>query len=304
VSPFLSVYGHVTVDQIMTVRKFPELNTTEDVTSAVTTLGGTGTNIAVTAARLGCPTAICAFVGNDFPGAYERDMAASGLIMDEFVHVGKYESSKAIVINDASLRQKVLFYQGPQGFADDLDVKLIKMASESRFVHFCTGQPSYYISLMEELPDAYISLDPSQESHRIWNSDIFPRALSLSDALFCNETEAESLKRYVGLDDIMDAPVDLVVRTMGEKGSTACMGGEVLRIPTVKPDRFVDATGAGDSYRAGFYAALYRGYKIPEALVIAASVASFVVEATGALTNTPSWDAALERAEPYLKEIS
>ena len=68
--------------------------------------------------------------------------------------------------------------------------------------------------------------------------------------------------------------------------------------------RVLSATGAGDSYRAGFYAALYRGYKIPEALVIAASVASFVVEATGALTNTPSWDAALERAEPYLKEIS
>ena len=29
--PFLSVYGHVAIDQICTVRKFPRDNTTEDV---------------------------------------------------------------------------------------------------------------------------------------------------------------------------------------------------------------------------------------------------------------------------------
>ena len=107
--PFLSVYGHVTVDQILTVRKFPADNTTEDIITKLTTLGGTGTNIAVAAAKLGCPTALCAFVGNDFPGLYEKEIADSGLILDEFLHVDKFETSGAVVVNDPNMTQKVVF---------------------------------------------------------------------------------------------------------------------------------------------------------------------------------------------------
>ncbi len=302
--PFLSVYGHVTIDQIITVENFPEIGKTEDVTSSTTVLGGTGTNIAMTAARLGCPTAICAFVGDDFPQAYQDEMGRSGLIMDEFVRVHGCDSYMALVFKDSSLLQKVLFYQGPQGFPDRFGIRLDKNASESRHVHFCTGQPSYYLSLMEGLHGASIALDPAQESHRIWNGENLPLALGFAGTLFCNEIEGKSLAGYMGKEDVLDLPTGMVVCTMSERGSVARIGDEVFRIPAVKPARFVDATGAGDSYRAGYYAALYRGYSAPEALTIAASVSSFVVEKTGALSNTPAWDDALERAEPYLKEIS
>lgn len=101
----------------------------------------------------------------------------------------------------------------------------------------------------------------------------------------------------------MEIDLPLVVRTEGDKGSTAKVGDEVMHIPAVKDNRVVDVTGAGDNFRAGFYAALYRGIDVPEALVIAAAVSSFIVEEVGALTNTPTWEAALERAEPYLGEI-
>ena len=303
--PFLSVYGHVAVDQIMTVRKFPADNTTEDILTKVTALGGTGTNIAVVAARLGCPTALCAFVGNDFPGAYERQIQESGLILDEFVHVDDYQTSGAMVVNDPNMVQKVVFYQGPQGFADDIGIMLDSNAKRSKHTHFCTGQPSYYIRVMDSIKGkTKIAIDPAQESHRIWNSDSFPKALDRSDALFCNNFEAESLMRYAGLKDIMDAPVDLVVCTHGSKGSVAKFKGERIDIPVVKADKVVDPTGCGDTYRAGFYTALYKGYDVPEALTIASAVSSFIIEEIGALTNIPDWDRVMERAEPYLKQIS
>ena len=303
-SPFLSVYGHVTVDQIMSVRKFPADNTTEDILTKVTTLGGTGTNIAVAAARLGCPTALCAFVGNDFPGSYEQQMRDSGLIMDEFVHVDKYETSGAVVINDPSMTQKVVFFQGPQGFADDVGIKLESNAKKSKYTHFCTGQPSYYIGIIDDIKGyTKVAIDPAQESHRIWNTDNFRAALSRTDSLFCNNFEAESLRKYAGVDDIMDIDLPLVVCTHGAEGSIAKIDGEIVRIPTVKADRVVDPTGCGDTYRAGFYTALYKGYDIREALVLASSVASFVIQETGALTNIPQWDDVVARAEPYLREI-
>jgi len=304
-TPYLSVYGHVTVDQIMTVRKFPADNTTEDIVTKMTTLGGTGTNIAVAAAKLGCPTALCAFVGNDFPGMYEKQIEESGLIMDEFVHVDKFETSGAIVVNNPDMVQKVVFYQGPQGFADETGVRLTSNAKRSKYTHFCTGQPSYYISIMDEIKGSTsIAIDPAQESHRIWNSESFPKALSRSDSLFCNNFEAESLRKYAGLDDILDADLDLVVCTHGSEGSVAKVKGERISIPLVKAERIVDPTGCGDTYRAGFYTALYKGYDVPEALTIASAVASFVVEETGALTHIPTWDAVMERAEPYLREIA
>ena len=303
--PFLSVYGHVTVDQIISIDEFLPPGITADALSKKTTLGGTGPNIAVAAAKLGCPTALCAFIGPDFPSAYLRFMEDSGLIMDEVVTLEGQETSTCVIINDRQLTTRVFFYQGPQGHADELGVRLTGMASRSRKVHFCTGQPSYYISLMRELSGGpEMALDPAQEVHHVWNADLVREAMPMADSLFCNELEAETICRYLGLDSILDAPISMVVTTNGDKGSVARIGDEIVNIPLVKAERAVDVTGAGDNYRAGFYSALHHGYDVPEALVIASSVASFAVEAVGALTNTPSWDVAVARAEPYMREIA
>lgn len=300
--PFLSVYGHVAIDQICKVERFPRDNTTEDVISKVTLLGGTGTNIAVHAARLGVPTAICAFVGKDFPADFEKYIADSGLIMDEFVKVDGYDTSQCTVVNDGNMVQKCLFYQGPQGCASKVGIRLIENASKSKCVHFCTGEPAYYIDLMKDIAGS-IAVDPAQEIHRIWNPQYLRDAMMLSDSLFGNNYEFESIMKYLKVDKLKDIDMPLVVCTCGADGSEAVIDGEQYHIPAVKPDAVVDATGAGDSYRAGFYAGLYRGYGIRESLVIASAVSSFIVEKTGAMTASPTWDQVMERADSYLSEL-
>lgn len=297
------MYGHVTVDQIMGIEEFLPPGITADAVSKKTTLGGTGPNIAVAAAKLGCPTSLCAFVGPDFPAAYSRFMEDSGLIMDDVVTLEGEETSACVIINDRDLVTRVFFYQGPQGHADSLGVDLTGTASKADHVHFCTGQPSYYIRMMGLLKGRSMALDPAQEIHRVWNADLVGQALPLVDSLFCNELEAETLCRYLGLEDVLKADVGLVVNTMGDRGSRARYKDEVLTIPVIPGGKPVDVTGAGDTYRAGFYAALYRGHDVPEALTIASAVSSFTVEKVGALTNVPTWDAVMERAEPAIAEI-
>ncbi|MCL2148408.1 MAG: PfkB family carbohydrate kinase [Methanomassiliicoccaceae archaeon] len=300
--PFLSVYGHVTIDQIISIDRFPEMNETVDVLSKSTTLGGTGTNIAVAAAKLGVPTAICSFVGGDFPQRYEDEMRGSGLIMDEMVRVDGCESSQAIVVNDSMMRQKVVFNQGPQGSASRLGVMLTENASKSSHVHFCTGEPAYYISVMGAVrgAGARMALDPAQEVYKMWGPDSMRDALALSDALFCNSYEAKVIERHLGIGDVLDIDKALVVRTEGEAGSAAKIDGERMRVPAVKGRAAKDATGAGDAYRAGFYCGLYNGFDVYEALVLASATASFVVEEVGALTNIPEWEEVLERADRHL----
>lgn len=300
--PFLSVYGHITVDQILSVKRFPNINETVDVIDKRTVLGGTGTNIAVTAAKLGVPTAICTFVGEDFSSSYEGFMRGTGLIMDDFVKVPDYETSQAIILNNESLEQKVVFYQGPMGNASHLGKVLYKSASESQYVHFCTGEPEYYLSVMNMLSGKgpHMSVDPAQEVYKMWDRDTISRAVDKCDSLFCNDFEAKVIEKYLDIGDVLSINIPVVVRTLGDRGSIAKVEGKLYEIPAVKADKVVDATGAGDAYRAGFYAGLYHGMSIVDSLTVASAVSSFVVEKVGALTNTPTWEQVMERADNLL----
>ena len=113
----------------------------------------------------------------------------------------------------------------------------------------------------------------------------------------------ESIMKYLKIDDLKQIDLPLVVCTCGADGSEAVIDGERFHIPAVKADTVADATGAGDSFRAGFYAGLYHRYDIHQALVIAASMSSFVVEKVGAMTASPTWDQVMERADRYLSEV-
>ena len=302
--PFLSVYGHISVDQILSLAEFPQMNTSVDVLSKRTSLGGTGANIAVVAASLGVPTAVCGFVGNDFPRKYEDMMRSKGLIMDELVKV-EMETSQAIVVNDSRLDQKVLFFQGPQGYATQQDRLLKSNAEQSKYVHFCTGEPRYYIQVMKAIEGsgAKIGLDPAQEVHRIWNAELFNEAYRYSDMLFCNQHEAKSVMYYLGVDSFADADFPLIVCTQGSDGCNVYIDGKPTHFPIVESKGVVDATGAGDSFRAGFYAGLYRGMSVEESIITAAATSSFIVESVGALTNVPTWDMVMERADPLLSKV-
>lgn len=301
--PFLTVYGHVTVDQIVSVERFPSLNETVDAVSKMTALGGTGANIAIAASRLGVPTALCAFIGPDLPDKYLREMEKAGVIADEVVVADGFETSQCILFNDSGLKQKAVFYQGPQGFASKIGIDLLDNASRSEHVHFCTGEPDYYIRLMSNLRGrpAKIAFDPAQETYRLWSEDKLRKGVGLADCVFCNEYEAKVIEKRLGIASVLDLDKPLVVRTDGPSGSIARADGEIYRIPCIHSSKIVDATGCGDTYRAGFYAGLYHGYSVRNSLVLASAVASFTIEAVGALNNVPDWSSVEERASSYLE---
>jgi sugar/nucleoside kinase (ribokinase family) len=266
-------------------------------------IGGTGTNIAVIAASLGVPTALCGFVGNDFPKEFADIITSKGVITDEFIVQDGYQTAQAIMINDSKNDQRSLFYQGPQGSASSLDRRLLKNAGMSEYVHFSTGEPDYYLDLMRSLKGGKgkISFDPAQEIHWVWDKKRFMEALGMCDILFCNKFESASVLRYTSAGSLSGVAAKMLVRTEGVEGSQLYVNGEVTEIPVVPAKRTADATGAGDAYRAGFYAGKYNGYSDTDSLIIGAATASFVVEETGALTNIPAWDAVMERAERYLR---
>jgi len=232
-------------------------------------------------------------------------ITSSGVITDEFITQDGYDTAQALIVNDSRKEQRVFFYQGPQGSASSLNNVLKKNASLSRYVHFSTGEPDYYLNIMSLIKNVErkISFDPAQEIHKVWDAERFMTALGMSDILFCNGYEAVSALKYAAADSFMNVDADMIVCTRGTEGSEHYADGRMTKIPAVPVRHVVDATGAGDAYRAGFYAGKFNGYSDTDSLIIGAATASFIIEDIGALSNVPTLDMVMERADRYLGNI-
>ncbi|MDW5561605.1 MAG: carbohydrate kinase family protein [Methanomassiliicoccus sp.] len=304
--PFLTVYGHVCLDQILALERFPEPNTSVDIREKHRYFGGTGANIATAAAALGVPTALVSYVGPDLPADFREFMESKGVDLSEVVTVEGYETSTVIVVTDSKEDQIAYVYQGPMRDMGRFEPRL-DSARRSKVVHISTGRPEYYLPVMLECQrlGKEISFDPAQEIHRIWDRDTFREALPLATRLFGNRNELRTALKYMdaGGPEGLLAFVPEIITTRGKEGALAFTGQGTLSVPAAKPSAVIDPTGAGDAFRAGFYAGRYRGHGFLESMAYGNAAASFVLEAPGAVSNLPSWEMVEERAAVVLASL-
>ena len=100
--------------------------------------------------------------------------------------------------------------------------------------------------------------------------------------LMSNDYELSLILEKTGLTEsgILDK-LDVLVTTLGEKGSVIKTKGETFVIPAVKVEKPLDPTGAGDAYRAGFIKGISLGWPLPIAGRFASVVAAYAVEVYG-----------------------
>jgi sugar/nucleoside kinase (ribokinase family) len=283
----------------MSLKHFPELNTSVNIQEKRRYFGGTGANVATLAASLGVPTALCSYVGSDFPEDFRTLMESKGVDLRDLVIVDDQETATVWIISDREHNQIAYVYQGPMGKMESMPLR-IDAALVSEKVHIMTGRPSYYLEVMRECANhgKKIGFDPAQEIHNIWNASMFKEALSMTEMFFANENELRAALRYSGgkkAEDLLEF-VPIVINTLGAKGSVIHTRSGTIKIPAAKARVIVDTTGAGDAFRAGFYAGLFRRKGFRECAKLGAATASFIIEERGSLTNIPSWEGVEERA--------
>jgi len=299
---YLAAFGHVAMDQIITLRHLPRRNTSIEIVDRRRYFGGTAGNLARAASRLGVKTALASFVGDDFPLDYRDALRREGVDLRDLRAVRGTTTPTVWVFSDPKGNQMAVIDQGPMKEAAKLPI-LGYSVRESELVHLGTGRPEYYTriaNLAAEL-DRTIGFDPSQEIHYVYTPTLFQKLLRRSTYFFGNEAEITQAKRFARVPSTEGLLkfASVVVATRGSKGSTVYTRGERIRIPRVRPARIVDVTGAGDAYRAGFYAGLSREFDLRRCGILGSTVASFVVEARGTQTHLPTWPQALRRARQY-----
>ena len=91
---------------------------------------------------------------------------------------------------------------------------------------------------------------------------------------------------------LIDRGARNVLVTMGEDGSLlvggAVGGGAVVQEPSFPVDHVIDATGAGDAYRAAFAVAFAEGRPARECMTFAAAAGALAVTKRGAVPSLPS----------------
>jgi len=300
VTNFLGVFGHVVLDHIISVPNLPRPDTSIRVTDRNTYFGGTGGNVARCAARLGVRTALASFVGQDFPAAYHEALERDGVDLTDLRVVRGASMPTAWIFTDPNGKQTTVIDQGPMWDAHRRPVPEHTVRS-AQLVHLGTGRPAYHerVARLAARLGKTIAFDPSQEISYAYSRASFLRLLRLAQLFFGNEAEVGLALRYAGLRSPQQLLryVDQVVVTRGRRGSLVVTREDGIHaIPRVRIRRVLDVTGAGDAYRAGFYAGLARGYDPVRCGILGSVAASFVVEARGTQTRLPAWEGLVARA--------
>lgn len=299
---FVGAFGHVVLDHILTVPRLPRPDTSVGILERQRYFGGTAGNLARAAGRLGVRTSLASFVGPDFPPDYRQAFRRDGVDLHDLREIGGYATPEAWVFSDGRGSQMTIIDQGPWNLAGRLSV-LKHSVRDVALVHLGTGRPDYYAKVADlaERLDRPIAFDPSQEITYLYDRRQFRSLFRRATYFFANEGEVVHAKRFMGATSVKEllGTAAAVVVTRGARGSSVYTREGTFAIPAVRPKRVVEITGAGDAYRAGFYAGLSRGYDLRRCGILASAVASFVVEERGTQTNLPTWAQTIVRARRH-----
>ena len=267
--------------------------------------GGSAANTVTGTAIFGMKSGFIGKVGDDDLGhLFNSDQAQYGI--DSILLKGKNSSGKSMVFITAPNAERT--------FAVYLGAAL-ELVPEDLKPEWFEGYDYFHIegylvqnqSLMRravELAKAAgckISIDMASynvvESNFAFLHDIVENYV---DIVFANETEAKSftgMKPREALDEIA-RHCEIAVVKVGKDGSMVKRGEEYHFIEAW-PAEPVDATGAGDTYAAGFLYAHSLGMPLKVCGEIGSIIAAKVVEVVGTKIDIPRW----KDAKKEIKEL-
>ncbi len=291
------VVGSLNLDIIQKVPAFPKVG--ESLPAEETTLcaGGKGANQAAQCARLGIPTRLMGWIGNDLFGDFLlKSLSIPNL---DLSHVKRVETLTGLgVVN--TLPDRRLFaivskganYAGQKEDLSDLDQLLnvssilaLQLEIPADIVTHCIGKAK------EQNVRVCLNAAP--------NVPLRSSTISDCDFFIVNEVEASF---YTGepIETLNDAIRSILpfakthrnicIFTLGEKGSVISDGNSAIHIPA-HPTKVIETTGAGDSFIGGFIRGLIDGFSIWDSAKFASRCSAVTIGHIGGIESMPTFEA-------------
>lgn len=264
--------------------------------------GGTGGNIVYNLALLGEKPKIMASVGRE-ASSYIDFLNERG-IDTSLVNFNEHAmNSMCDIITDKANNQITAFFVGASGIPTNID--LTQIDRENTIISLSPANNKAdslkYGKLCKELGITHI-FDPGQMTPEYSKEELL--MMIKGSAMFTvNDYELELVKAKTGLsaDDITQL-TDVLVITLGAKGSALKTRSNTFKIHGFMQDKMVDPTGAGDAYRAGLLKGLSVGLSLEDTGRLAACAASFAIEHHGTQEHEYTHDQFCERYKQYFDQ--
>ncbi|HLM70509.1 MAG: PfkB family carbohydrate kinase [Candidatus Lutacidiplasmatales archaeon] len=277
----LLVSGHVNIDRFLSVHSFPAADRTVPVLAHRAELGGTATNIARVASKLGVATGLIARVGDGFPDEFLTNFRRAGIDIRGIDRIRGTPTPTCYIIEDRDGGQRTIIDQGTMSGAPTAKPPT-RWLGEYSWVHLTTADPAFQLRLLAaaRAHGVRVAADPAQEIHYRWDAGSFRRLLRGSEILFGNRAEIARALEFVGahrVEELLEH-VPLVVRTDGTQGASAFSRSESVHVLATRPSRVRTVVGAGDAFRGGFYAGWFAGQPLSGCLAAASRSAARWIE--------------------------
>lgn len=263
--------------------------------------GGTSVNIAYNLALLGEKPFILSTYGDDF-GDYRKWCKKNHLNVQYAKKIKGIPTSSSYIITDQSDNQIAGFFAGAMKYSNGPIPN--KILGQKSFGIVAPGN----MADMEKYPRTYkksktpYMFDPGQQTVAMPKRGLLAGILG-AKVFISNDYELDLVLKKTGLSKSkLIKNVDIVVTTLGEKGSVIIEKNRKYKIPSAKPKNTSDPTGAGDAYRAGFIKGLIAGYPLPKTGRLAALVSVYTIEKYGTQTHKFTWVDIKKRYKLNFKE--
>lgn len=250
------------------------------VDSMIRQRGGIAPNIAYTLALLGEKPHLMGTVGEDFED-YRKWLEEKGIDC-QYVKVIEGDYTASFFANtDLANNQICSFYTGAMAHAANYSMDVIKEKPDLVIIspNDPIGMDNYVRECQaKNIPYLY---DPSQQTVRLSGEQLC-RGVQGAYSLFVNEYEYELVQKHSCLkpEEIKEC-VKILVVTLGEKGSVIYSEGKEYNVSVVEPEKIIDPTGVGDSYRGGFVKGLSMKADLKTCGQMGAVAAAYCLEQRG-----------------------
>lgn len=243
-------------------------------------VGGSPTNVAVAAARLGRRAAIATKVGDDEFGTYVTNrLAGWGVITDFVGRVAGAQTPLALAALDPPETPKVAFYRGPSApdtslMVDDIPTDIVRdcgilwISQGSLAVGTTATACLEWLGVRARQRTTVLDLDYRRA---LWPDPTAARAaaeraISLSTVVVGNREECEVAvgtgEPQAAADELLARGVELAVVKLGGDGALLATPAERWVIEPIRVD-VVCGLGAGDAFGGALCHGLLSGWDIP-----------------------------------------
>ena len=272
-----------------------EYQSTVTANSRIQHFGGTAGNIAYNLGLLNLsPVSLLGSVGKDFESLGYKHHITKFRNIDLNVDIqADLFTAACYIVNDKKSNQMIIFHGGALDNGKNIDLRnKIKDPEQYAYAINSTQGIEAMTNFADQLNELKIPMifDPGQITP-LFSKDNLLKILAKSEILIGNTYEINQVMSKTGMTekDLLEH-VTNIVKTKGSEGSeiiTKLPSGklESIKIPISNPSKIIDATGAGDGYRAGLLAGMILNMGLQNSCRLGSTVGSFVVETSGAQTQ-------------------